>query len=90
MCGEEPFGVHEMGSPEDGEGLDARSLYAYYRDYFLRRLKVKIFVCSMETAGYFGGVDKTNRAFYRGAGGRPAARLCPFEDAGCKKCDGAL
>lgn len=48
MCAGEPYGVYELGAVSDGESLDPVSLYRYYRDYFLRRLPVKIFYCGRE------------------------------------------
>ena len=48
MCQGENYAVYEMGKPEDGDSLDPVSLYAYYRDYFLKKTVIKVFVCSRE------------------------------------------
>jgi predicted Zn-dependent peptidase len=48
MCDGENYAIHEMGAPEDGDRLDAASLYEYYREYFLARTVVKVFVCCRE------------------------------------------
>lgn len=45
MCKDEPYGVNELGSVEDGVNLTAEELYRYYREYFLKKLPVKIFFC---------------------------------------------
>lgn len=48
MCSGENYAIHEMGAPEDGDRLDEESLYKYYREYFLTKPIVKIFVCCQE------------------------------------------
>ncbi|NLN05375.1 MAG: insulinase family protein [Clostridiaceae bacterium] len=45
MCQDEPFGINELGAVEDGDALTESELYKYYREYFLKRLPVKIFFC---------------------------------------------
>lgn len=48
MCQGENYAIHEMGAPEDGDRLDAKSLYTYYREYFLSQTIIKVFVCCQE------------------------------------------
>lgn len=45
MCQDEPFGVSELGSVEDGESLTREELFKYYNEYFLKKLPIKIFFC---------------------------------------------
>ncbi len=48
MCGDEAFGVSEIGAPGDGDSLTPHSLYAYYQNTFLRTMPVRIFCCANE------------------------------------------
>ncbi len=48
MCQGENYSIYEMGAAEDGDGLTAENLYDYYRNYFLSRTVVKVFVCCRE------------------------------------------
>ncbi|MDR0288359.1 MAG: insulinase family protein [Clostridiales bacterium] len=63
MCINEPFGVPDTGSLEDGADLDAEELYKYYTDYFLCRLPVKIFYCGRERPEYLINKIKMNTNF---------------------------
>ncbi len=46
MCQGENYGIYEMGTVEDSFGLTPENLYRYYRDYFLKKTVIKVFVCS--------------------------------------------
>ncbi|MBE7056944.1 MAG: insulinase family protein [Ruminococcaceae bacterium] len=48
MCEDENYALYEMGSVEDSQCLSPENLYQYYREYFLKKTAVKIFVCCKE------------------------------------------
>lgn len=45
MCAGEPYSLFELGREEDAARVTGESLYRYYREYFLSRMPVKIFIC---------------------------------------------
>lgn len=48
MCEGENYGIYEMGSVEDSQGLTSEEVYNYYREYFLKKTVIKVFVCSRQ------------------------------------------
>lgn len=48
MCQGENYAIYEMGAAEDSEGLSPQKLYKYYKEYFLKKTVIKIFVCSRQ------------------------------------------
>jgi predicted Zn-dependent peptidase len=54
----EPYAVPQKGKVEDGIGLDEKILYDYYMNYFLKKMKVRIF-CSC--AGDVSMIEKIIR-----------------------------
>lgn len=52
MCAGDAFGIHEYGSKEDLEPIDAKELYAHYRKV-LAQSRIDIFVCGQCDAKAF-------------------------------------
>lgn len=48
MCEGEPYSLFELGNEGDGALVTGERLYRYYREYFLRKMPVKIFYCGDE------------------------------------------
>ena len=48
MCENEAYGIFESGSISDGENLTNEELYDYYKNYFLKKMNVYIYICSKE------------------------------------------
>ncbi len=48
MCEGENYALYEMGMVEDSVGLSPEKLYQYYKEYFLKKTVIKVFVCSRE------------------------------------------